>query len=352
VTLALEATAPVSGAALLAGLGLGDRDSVLILGGYGVGNVGDEAILAGLLAQLPAVGRLRVVSRDPTETRTLHGVAAVSPLGVLPALAASDVLIVGGGGIFSSDTGPFGRFIPLVCRVARLRGLRLVFHGLGVYSSTPPSLLRSIVRLGPAIESFSVRDSASLETLGRAGLAVQRVADLSESLSPAEARSTREFLISSGIDPDRPSVALCLTRLNEPLGRFLEATVPELVAALPNIQFCFLPISHHPTRNRHNDLMFGRVLAERCPEINLIEGGHHPALVLGLFRHFAAAVCVRFHSYLFASRMNVPIVALPYAEKCESWLAEQGLGGCAWTPAALIDAVTAAVGASAGREAA
>jgi polysaccharide pyruvyl transferase WcaK-like protein len=319
------------------------QDRVLILGGYGVRNSGDEAILAGLLTQLPDVRKVRVVSRLPAETAAMHGVRAVSPLLTLPSLLRSDVLVVGGGGIFSADTGPFGRFIPLVCRIALALGKRVAFHGVGVYASTSKGLMRSLIALAPRLESLTVRDAASVRALAALGVPARQIDDLSQALEPAPEAASRALLSAAGLDPDRPIVALCLTRLNQPLAAFLRSAIPALVDALPDVQFCFVPISRHQTNERHDDLNFARYLALASPRLKLIDGVHHPALVLGLFRHFSAAVCVRFHSFLFAHRMGAPIIALPYADKCESWLEEHGISPIERTEAALIDAVRDAV---------
>ena len=51
-----------------------------MVGAYGYRNVGDEAILAGLLTTLGG-RRVTVVSRSPAETSALHGVPAIPPDG-------------------------------------------------------------------------------------------------------------------------------------------------------------------------------------------------------------------------------------------------------------------------------
>ena len=38
-----------------------------------------------------------------------------------------------------------------------------------------------------------------------------------------------------------------------------------------------------------------------------------------------AAVCMRFHSLLFAERAGTPIVPITYASKCSTWLAERNM---------------------------
>jgi len=54
---------------------------ILVAGYYGAKNAGDEAILAGLLACFRAAGfagDFTVITRDPADTRALHGVEGVA----------------------------------------------------------------------------------------------------------------------------------------------------------------------------------------------------------------------------------------------------------------------------------
>ena len=86
-------------------------EPILIVGGYGYRNVGDEAILAGLLERL-AHRRVTVVSRSPEETSPMHGVRSVSIARALPELFRHRSLIIGGGGLFGRDMGGLGRLLP------------------------------------------------------------------------------------------------------------------------------------------------------------------------------------------------------------------------------------------------
>lgn len=102
---------------------------VLLVGGYGAGNLGDEAILRGLLSALPqTVTALTVVSHDPTATVADHAneppdcveLRAVrpTPSTLLRQLLAADAVVVGGGGIFSRYMGPYAAKLPLFALVA------------------------------------------------------------------------------------------------------------------------------------------------------------------------------------------------------------------------------------------
>jgi len=59
--------------------------------------------------------------------------------------------------------------------------------------------------------------------------------------------------------------------------------------------------------------------------MRVLDGWYHPADVLSLFGHLKAAVCMRYHSLLFADRMKTPVIPVAYAEKCQDWLNAAGV---------------------------
>ena len=306
-------------------LRLEQGDRVLIVGGYGVRNVGDEAILAGLLTLLPPETNTTVVSRDPQDTRSLHKVRAVPPGAALPALIRSDVLVISGGGIFSGHMGRMSRFLPLICLIAKARGMRVGFHGVGVYPSTPKWVLYMLARLAIRAELFTVRDRISSDTLDSLGVATEEIPDLSQFMPEAPSSRGEELLRSTGLDGSRPVVGLCLTATDQTLEDSLLRSIPRLLWEIPEAEFCFVPMSHHPTVAHHNDLKLAHRIKERAGRLAILETWHHPSDVLALFAEFSAAVCMRYHSLLFAERAGVPVVPIPYAEKCTSRVVEQNL---------------------------
>ena len=65
---------------------------------------------------------------------------------------------------------------------------------------------------------------------------------------------------------------------------------------------------------------------------------HHPSVVLAALAELSAAICMRYHSVLFADRVGVPFVAVPYAAKVGRWMREGDipvlpLTGVAWAEA-------------------
>jgi polysaccharide pyruvyl transferase WcaK-like protein len=296
---------------------------VLVVGGYGYRNVGDEAILAGLLRWL---GRddVTVVSRAPAETAARHDVPSVGILGALPALRRHRSVVIGGGGLFGRDMGLVGRLLPLFGLLADALGRDVSIVGVGIDRAMPRStafLLRLLARRAAAIV---VRDRASADELAARGIAAAFRPDLSTLATSAGRIAGMRTLRAAGLDPGRrPIIGLSLTSVNPELVEPVLSAVVGAIDALPAIDFVLVPMSRHPFVATHNDELLARRLVALRPRIRLVESDD-PSAVLGVFEALSAAVCMRYHSLLFAERAGIPIVPIAYAEKCRRWLAERG----------------------------
>lgn len=299
-------------------------EPILVVGGYGYRNTGDEAILAGLLTTL-AGRRVTVVSRSPAETTALHGVAAVGLSGAVPALRRHRTLLIGGGGLFGRDMGRIGRFLPALGLLAAALGRRLLVEGVGVDAGMTGPNRRLVRRLLLAADQVSVRDEASAALLREWGIAPLVAEDLSARMPPVSAAVGRSLLRAAGVDLRRPVIGLCLTAVNDSLTSAVSAAAADLMRRHPESQFCFIPMSQHPFVERHNDLLLARSLQATSPQLRIVEGAHHPAAVLSLFGALDAVVAMRFHALLFAERAGIPLITIAYAEKSMAWLRERGL---------------------------
>jgi polysaccharide pyruvyl transferase WcaK-like protein len=300
-------------------------EPILVLGAYGYRNVGDEAILAGLLDAIGPKRRVSVISRSPAETAALHGVRAVPLWRALPELARHRSLVIGGGGLFGADLGRYGRLVPLYGLLAALAGRPVAIHGVGVDAELPFVARRLVARLAARCVELSVRDARSAERLGVDPGHVAIEPDLSARVKASPPATAHALLRAAGLSPSRPIVGLCLTAVNEDLVVPMLQAVADAMRRLPGVQFCFVPMSQHPFVPSHNDLILARRLRTIESRLAIVDGLSAPSEVLSLFGSFVAVVCMRYHSLLFAARAGVPILALPYAAKCHTWLADNGL---------------------------
>ncbi len=148
-------------------------------GYYGKGNLGDEALLAGLIQALAEHGvrDVTVLSADPAATRRMHGVrAARRGVGLPGALWRADVLVSGGGGLLQDVTSTRSlRYYLSVISLARRMGRRAVVFGqsLGPLSGAG----RLAVREALAGLPIGLRDGPSLRLAQELGLAARHVGD-------------------------------------------------------------------------------------------------------------------------------------------------------------------------------
>ena len=158
---------------------------LLISGYYGAGNLGDEALLAGLLQALEAAGIApQVASLDPDATTRAHGVAAVHRYRGLPrALWRADAVVSGGGGLLQdvTSTRSLAYYLGVVRAARALRKPVAVFgQSLGPLSPAGAARVRRALEGVP----LGLRDGPSLALAERLGLPARAVADTALLLAP------------------------------------------------------------------------------------------------------------------------------------------------------------------------
>ncbi|HKI58159.1 MAG TPA: polysaccharide pyruvyl transferase CsaB [Trueperaceae bacterium] len=275
----------------------------LLSGYYGYGNLGDEALLAGLVGGLKARGIEPVVlSGDPAATSAQLGVVAVHRYrGLLPALSRCDALVSGGGGLLQDGTSRRSlSYYLTVIRLARALGKRVVVYG----QSVGPLSEAGQRRVGRALEGLplAVRDAPSVNLLGALGLAAERVADPAL-LLPAPAPSGTEgpvILVPRAGHDD----------LNEALaaaGRLLQqAGLDVAVLAL----------------HEREDAAATERIAATAPASRLVAVTPEQAL-----QHFADAryvLSARLHGLILAARTGVGFAGLVYDPKVAGFLGDAG----------------------------
>ncbi len=157
----------------------------LIIGHYGFKNLGDEAILAGMLSLLRdrfPDGRWIVASGDPENTRRRHGVPAVDRVDVPAVLSEayrSRMVIVGGGGLLSDqwsfqpeyalsrDAADIPGYLAPALAAAAV-GTPVLVWGVGVGPFRDPRSPQWVRALAETASAFTVRtdqDRSELESL-------------------------------------------------------------------------------------------------------------------------------------------------------------------------------------------
>lgn len=175
----------------------------LLCGNYGAANIGDEAILTGLLFEIKKNDQdasLTVMSGDPASTKTMHGgvdtvnfipsgirsLLKISSLGsTLNAYKKADFFVLGGGGLFTDEEDLKAVWIWFIqVLIAKLYGKKITIVGQSVgplRSKIAKYLTRTVFAWA---DSISVRDTASKELLENLGIVkeIKVISDLAMNL--------------------------------------------------------------------------------------------------------------------------------------------------------------------------
>jgi polysaccharide pyruvyl transferase CsaB len=299
------------------------RLKIGISGSYGGMNLGDEAILEGILIQLRATlhAEITVFSRHRLDTLARHQVERVIGVRELTRKEATqevqglDLLILGGGGIlYDREAETYLREI-------------FIAHELGVpvfvYAISAGPLITRASRWAVqtalnAAAVITVRDRQGNHLLEEVGVTreIHLTADPAFLIQP-EALSVEE-LKGEGVEFDRRLIGFSVREpgpaapdIDPEEYHALLANAADFAIEKLNADVLFVPMEKVDLQHSH------AVIARmRCAErAGTMRHRYSPRQILDLIGRFEFAVGMRLHFLIFAARRGTPFVALPYASK-------------------------------------
>lgn len=295
---------------------------VLLVGNYGAGNLGDEAILISLLDLCCCHDLIpTVISANPTETTRLYDVPSVPPIpcgirsflrGTLSitrrAYAECDAVILGGGGLFTDERwrAPFIWGIHALASKLSHKPLYCLGQSIGPLKSKHSRKI--------AYHAFShaqkicVRDYASYELLLELGIPSEKIqiaGDLAL-LLPAR-KATYDC---------RKKIIVSLRHWFKHEKKILHA----LAQVLPNFTHA---VELLPMGDRDLELLLelkhllkipAEILRPTTPD-ELLQNLNNCTLTIGM----------RLHSLILSSVQQIPCVGIAYSDKVKNFCAEAGI---------------------------
>ena len=296
-----------------------------ISGSYGGMNLGDEAILEGILSQLRATipADITVFSRNPPDTLARHKVERIiSPRSltrreITPEIQELDLLVLGGGGIlYDRDAEAYLREVV----VAHELGVPVILYAISAGPLTSQSS-RSAVREAlnaSASPVITVRDRLGYRLLEDVGVTqeIHLTADPAFLLEPEEL--SVDALKAEGVDFQRHLVGFSV---REPGPAAPDIDPEEYYALLANAadfiierydaEVVFVPMEKTDVQHSHA-VVAHMQNAERA---EILRRRYSPRQILDLMGRFDFAVGMRLHFLIFAALRGTPFAALPYASK-------------------------------------
>jgi polysaccharide pyruvyl transferase WcaK-like protein len=303
---------------------------VLIIGNFGNGNTGDEAMLARTLQELPEDTDVRVVSRNPRMVEALHRVPGV-PMEGLPfikSLKWCDGIAVVGGGLFGTGASSLVQALPAIVWAATARGRDITYLAIGVYPGTPDRVLDLLRRSVRKPGRISVRDEVSAAVLGDR-IVAPVVGDLAMGLKPAPPADARRALAAAGVDPAVPLLLVAPKALPNPIlvdalqdaAEILGRRWIERGGAVAG-----LAISTHADYGlglaRRDEVLINELGQRLGRKVPVLGPQLEPTLAKAVVGEADALFGLRIHSLVFAVSMGVPCLGVGWEERTTAFLAE------------------------------
>lgn len=335
---------------------------ILIAGGYGYGNIGDEAQLAANLENWNDIVpdcRLTILTPNRELTRTFHRLGHVElaprvvffnedrsqnydrsnlrfklhffmltpillfnarlcradlPLFLISARAArlldviynSDLLFLSGGGYLTGHTLSRLWDNMLLIRLADILGVPAILSGQSIGVWEHDGISRAIARWGlKKVGYISVRDAddslRALKAIGIDGNHVESTCDDALFCADVQEEKIPDILRRRGIDPEIPYLIASVhgTVFIEHLATFFDS----LKAQYP-IQVAFIQM--HP----HDNLTAQSIIAAMDRDARLIEYIDDVEETVAIIRHSALCITMKHHPIIFAMGNGVPVISI------------------------------------------
>jgi len=296
-------------------------------------NLGDEAILAGIIAPIRASvpAEITVFSRNPADTLERHGVERAVAVRTMTKKESNevirdlDVFILGGGGIlFDGEVHAFLREAFL----AHELGVPVMVYAI---SAGPLAVRASQQAVQAALNQaavITVRDRLGYRLLEDVGVTqeIHLTADPAFLLEPEHV--PLETLRADGVDFERRLIGISV---REPGPAAPDIDPTQYYALLANAadyvieryaaDVLFVPMEKTDLQHSHAVVAHMRN-AERA---EVLRRQYSARQTLELIGYLEFAIGMRLHFLIFAALRGVPFAALPYASKVTGLLEDLGL---------------------------
>jgi polysaccharide pyruvyl transferase CsaB len=302
---------------------------IIISGYYGFDNVGDEAILAGIIHSIRQFDKkieILVLSNNPLLTSNRYEVTAINRndlKAIIGAIRNSDLFISGGGSLLQDVTS--WRSIPYylgLVFLAQLMGKKTVFYAQGIGPIKSGFYKKILKWVANRTEHISVRDSTSKELLIQLGVRTELI---KETVDPVFAYKSEilskniNSLNNLRIKGDRPLIGISIRPWKD--SKYLKtlAKGADYLSELTGGELIIIPMHQREDQGVSENLMD---LMEK--EAIILEGTPSPVELLSFFKNMDFFLGVRLHSLIFSAISRVPFLGISYDPKIDSFYHDLG----------------------------
>lgn len=304
---------------------------ILISGYYGFNNIGDEAILKGLLegirSRLSPVDIL-VLSKFPDFTAKKHDVRAINRINlfkIFREMRSMDMLVSGGGSLFQDVTSKrsIAYYLGIIWLAKRVFRKKVMIYSQGIGPVTKKYNRYLLAKMLNQIDVINVRDEKSKAELISLGVTKEILVTTDTVFNICKPPLEKGKALLQKIDSKnhKPYIGISV--------RYWEANDQKI--CLETAKLCELLVEktgHRPVLipfHFHRDLQLMRKIYATLPqsirgEVLLMEEYLYVEDYLSLVGNLDIMVGMRLHGLIFATLMEVYPIGISYDPKIQSFM--------------------------------
>lgn len=296
-----------------------------ISGSYGGLNIGDEAILQGIITRLRASvpARIIVFSRDAKDTLQRHQVERaitareLTREEVTREIETLDLFILGGGGIlYDAEAKIYLREL----EIAQQKGIPTMTYAVGAGPLNDPATQKMVCDILGQANIVTVRERSDGKLLEDIGLHREVIvtADPALLLKPeplpegalgAEHMAGKRRVVGMSVR----EAGVAAPDIDEKFYHGLLANAADFMIDRFDADIVFFPMEHRMLDVQQSHAVVAQMLHPQ--RAHVLKGQYSAGQLLSLIKHCNFAVGMRLHFLVFAALQKVPFVALPYSAK-------------------------------------
>lgn len=303
---------------------------VIISGYYGFKNIGDDAMLMAIINNLrmykPDI-KMMVLSKEPSEVKSTHGVESISRLNVVrifKAMKRAKLFIYGGGNLIQDNTSSRSLVYYLsTVWLAKKMGLKIMFYANGIGPLENPTNIKMAQRVINEVDVITIREKLSLDELKRLNISrplIELAADPALAIEIKDVEEVDKLLFNEGVSGSGPFVGFSVRKLpGRPKHKTDEyekaiASTADYLQKRYGIKPVFIPM-------QYNDLSIIKNVINRMETKGyVIKNRYSVAQTIGIISRMEMVVGMRLHALIFAASLGIPIVGMVYDPKIEGFL--------------------------------
>ncbi|SMB91183.1 polysaccharide pyruvyl transferase CsaB [Peptoniphilus asaccharolyticus DSM 20463] len=305
-------------------------NKILVSGYYGYNNIGDEAILKGLVDGISEISDAEIVvlSKNPDWTTEKYGVKAVNRSkisDILVNMKRTDMLLSGGGSLLQDVSSSKSILYYLgILKLAQLMKKKTFVYsqGIGPIRRTFNRFLtRNILN---KVDYLNVRDGQSEAYLRDLNVKrdVQVTTDTVFGIKRPSLEKGREVLDGLGVRKDAVNVGMIVMNWKNSGERTIKEFIKtiELVKSKKDVNIILIPFFYHLDLEIETQI-YDKIKNE-YENIYLADHYLHVNEYLSLIGNLDICVSMRLHGLIFSTLMGVYPIGISYDPKIDGFMKE------------------------------